>query len=325
MLGLVLLVPTIRADEPKSSTEPQPPLKAIPENVEDLKALQKKVRAVLEKVIPATVGVRSGMASGSAVIVKADGHVLTAGHVSGRPDREVTLILQDGKKLKAKTLGANQGIDSGMIKITDEGSYPYVEMGDSAKLEKGQWVITVGHPGGFKEGRTPVVRLGRVLSVSPEAIRTDCTLVGGDSGGPLFDLDGKLIGIHSRIGDLLTANIHVPVNTYKETWDRLAKGETWGGRFAGRGPRPPEVFMGFAYEGSDNGLVVKEIVPQSPAEKAGLKADDVVTMVDGQKVTSSDELNRILRRKKVGDEISVDAERDGKTVKLKVTLAKRED
>src|SRR5262245_61579708 len=92
LLGLVLLIPTARADEP------QPPLKAIPENVEDLKALQKKVHAALEKVIPATVGVRSGQASGSAVIVKADGHVLTAGHVSGRPDREVTLLLQDGKK-----------------------------------------------------------------------------------------------------------------------------------------------------------------------------------------------------------------------------------
>ncbi|MCL6480244.1 MAG: trypsin-like peptidase domain-containing protein, partial [Firmicutes bacterium] len=74
------------------------------------------------------------------------------------------------------------------------------------------------------------VRLGRVQWRNENLIRTDCTLVGGDSGGPLFDMHGKVIGIHSRIGPSLATNLHVPVNTYRQTWDRLAQGEVWGGR-----------------------------------------------------------------------------------------------
>jgi hypothetical protein len=180
------------------------------------------------KVQPAVVGVSIGPAQGSGVIVKG-GRVLTAGHVSGQPGRTVTLHLADGRKLKGKTLGRNADIDSGLIEITDKGDWPGVEMGKSADLKKGQWVVAIGHPGGYRANRTPVVRLGRVLEVNAGAIVTDCPLVGGDSGGPLFDLDGKIIGIHSRIGGPIMANLHVPVGTYVDTWDRLARGETWGG------------------------------------------------------------------------------------------------
>src|SRR5205807_1727365 len=97
----------------------------------------------------------------------------------------------------------------------------------SADLKKGQWVITVGHPGGFRPDRSPPVRLGRVIESTKSLVRTDCTIVGGDSGGPLFDMTGKVVGIHSRIGAPLSANIHVPVDTYRDTWDRLVKGEVW--------------------------------------------------------------------------------------------------
>src|SRR3954466_942030 len=111
-------------------------------------------------------------------------------------------------------------------------------MGISGALHKAQWCIALGHPGGFKLGRTAPLRLGRILDLRGTFITTDCTLVGGDSGGPLFDLDGKVIGIHSRIGASTLANIHVPVDTYTETWDRLAAAEAWGDRFA-FGPRGP--------------------------------------------------------------------------------------
>src|SRR5205807_4246056 len=112
------------------------------------------------------------------------------------------------------------------------------------------WCVVTGHPGGFRPGRSPVVRVGRILELnltSPRAyLRTDCTLVGGDSGGPLFDMHGRVIGIHSRIGGSITANLHVPVDTYRETWDRLVKGERWGGGI-GRPVRPTqgEPFFGF--------------------------------------------------------------------------------
>jgi S1-C subfamily serine protease len=230
ILLLTLLVPAaFPADEAKPSKPvPMPALKPAPENVDDLRALEKQVQVVIAKVQPATVGVIIGFAQGSGVIIK-DGYVLTAGHVSDKPGRPAVIRLADGRKLKGKTLGHNGGIDSGLIKIEEAGKFPTVEMGKSADLKKGQWVIAIGHPGGFRPNRTPVVRLGRVLSATPTAINTDCALVGGDSGGPLFDLDGKVIGIHSRIGPFnMSQNFHVPVDTYVATWDKLAKGERWG-------------------------------------------------------------------------------------------------
>src|SRR5205085_588832 len=130
-------------------------------------------------------------------------------------------------------LGQDKGIDSGMIKITESGTYPHVEMGDSKTLQKGQWVVSLGHPGGFVPGRTPVLRLGRIIMNNDSLIQTDCTLVGGDSGGPLFDLDGKVVGIHSRIGPGISFNIHVPVATYRDKWDDLVAGKSMGdNRFA---------------------------------------------------------------------------------------------
>ena len=202
-----------------------------PTDVAKLRALELRVEKMLDKAKAATVGVRMGAAQGSGVIVSEDGYVLTAGHVSAKPGVECTLVMPDGKVLKGKTLGRNGSIDSGMIKIVAEGKYPFAEMGKSGPLKKGQWVVAIGHPGGFRANRTPVVRVGRILYADPSLIRTDCTLVGGDSGGPLFDLDGKVIGIHSRIGgNSITENVHVPIDTYRQTWERLVASQNWGGQ-----------------------------------------------------------------------------------------------
>src|SRR5262245_41691139 len=111
-LGLLLhFNVALRADQPAALDRP------VPESVEDLKAIQKQLQKVLDKVVPCTVGVQVGGASGSGVIISADGYVLTAGHVSGKPDQECVLILHDGKRVKGKTLGQNKDIDSGLIKI----------------------------------------------------------------------------------------------------------------------------------------------------------------------------------------------------------------
>jgi serine protease Do len=302
-----------------------PPLPAVfakkaPEGVQDLRTIQAHVKKVLAKVLPSTVGIQVGGASGSGVIVSADGLVLTAGHVSGGPDRDCTLILQDGRRLKGKTLGQNRGIDSGMIKILDKGPWPFVEMGNSAKLERGQWVLATGHPGGYKKGRTPVVRLGRVQDVNAGVVTTDCTLVGGDSGGPLFDMHGRVVGIHSRIGMLITSNMHVPVNTYKTTWDRLVAGESWGG-FFGRSDRP-RAYMGVLRPEKDEDTECKiaKVVPGSPAEKAGIESNDVVTRFDGKQVNSFETLQGLVAKKRIGDEVMVELRRgsETKTVKLKL-------
>jgi hypothetical protein len=203
-----------------------------PASVEELREIEKHVQKVLQKVMPSVVGLVVGPGQGSGVIVTEDGIILTAGHVSGTPDKSAKVILTTGTPyLDGKTLGKNGGIDSGMIKITKQAKYPCAEMGHSADLKVGQWVIAIGHPGGFRKNRTPVVRVGRILVANQYVIRTDCTLVGGDSGGPLFDMQGRVVGIHSRIGGKeISENMHVPIDTYRQYWTKLASGDSFGGQ-----------------------------------------------------------------------------------------------
>jgi len=178
-------------------------------------------------VTAATVGVRVGSNSGSGVIVSEDGLVLTAGHVVGKPGQEVVFMFADGKTAKGKTLGLYGNADAGMMRITDPGKWPYLPRGQSRGLHVGAWCLALGHPLGFMKDRPPVVRLGRILRLSDNVIQTDCALVGGDSGGPLFDLEGRIIGIHSRIGMAMDINIHVPIDVFADNWERLLKGEQW--------------------------------------------------------------------------------------------------
>jgi serine protease Do len=314
-----------KKDAPIKRAEPLPAVlaKDAPDGIADLKAMERQVRKVLEKVLPCTVGVEVGGASGSGVIVSEDGYVLTAGHVSGKPGQNVTLILHDGKRVKGKSLGNNRLIDSGMIKITDEGKWPFVDMGNSADLKKGEWVITAGHPGGYKPGRSPVVRLGRVLTRSASLVQTDCTLVGGDSGGPLFDMQARVVGIHSRIGGTITANIHVPVDTYRENWDKLAKGETVGSFFSSRSDATP--FMGVQLDPDAKDCKISAVQPDSPAEKAGVKDGDVVVGFESAKITSVEDLSTQIQKKKPGDKVKIKVQRDKKTLELELTLGKKDN
>jgi serine protease Do len=331
VLLFALSIPAWAADEkPEKDAPPIPKVervdgkipavfaKSAPEGVDDLKAMQKHVKKMLAKVVPATVGLVVGGGSGSGVIISEDGYILTAGHVSGTPDRNCTVILSDGKKLKGKTLGYNKGIDSGLVKITDKGKYPFVGLGESGKLQTGQWCLTLGHPGGFRPGRPPVLRLGRILASNKNLIRTDCALVGGDSGGPLFDLAGRVIGIHSRISNDITANIHVPVDTYRETWDRLVASEEWGG-----GPRRAQAILGVGFSRDGTDLKILELTKGGPAAKAGFEEGDVITAIDGMKVKVRTDLQGYLMKKKPGDEVKVEVEREGEKETITLKLGKR--
>src|SRR5947209_1707624 len=172
-----------------------------------------------------------------------------------------------------------------------------------------------GHPDGYRQNRTPVVRVGRILTTNPLLIRTDCTLVGGDSGGPLFDLEGRVIGIHSRIGVTVAENLHVPVDTYRDTWDRLVKAEVWGGRFV--------PYLGVEGDLDGKEARIARIIKGSAAEKAGLKVDDVITSFDGKKIESYAQIRPHMELKAIGDKVTLEILRDKKTIKLEVVLGKR--
>ena len=293
-----------------------------PDSIEELKALQATVKKVVEKTTPCTVGVMLGLGAGSGVIVTEDGLVLTAAHVSGDPGKDCTLILPDGSRVKGKTLGTNDKLDSGMIQITDkgpnDGKWPFIPLGKSTDLKKGQWLVALGHPGGWKRDRPPVARLGQVQDSSKDLIRSSCTLVGGDSGGPLFDLEGHVVGIHSRIGYTLASNIHVPADGFKAEWEQLAKGVQ-----IGKPLKAAPVILGVEFD-TEETPKLKDVTEEGPADQAGLKSGDVITEFDGKEVATPDEIRAILRKKKPGDEVTVLVKRGTKTLSRTITLGKRE-
>ena len=318
-LLLLVLATTVAADDKSQSID----LTAIfngqaPQGVAELRAMEEHVQELSRKVIPATVGVRVGPAQGSGVVIDDEGHVLTAAHVCGAPDRDVVFLFPNGKRAKGKTLGVNRGIDAGLMKITDEGDWPHVEMGSWDDVKSGQWVLATGHPGGYDKSRGAVVRLGRVLSKRNGALGTDCTLVGGDSGGPLFNMDGKVVGIHSRIGGSLTSNIHVPIYTFDETWDRLVAAEDWGGTFGRGGP-----FIGVVGEPDSDVAKIVEVQDKSPAARAGIQVDDIIIEFGGKKVTDFATLASAVRTRKPGEKVKVKVSRGDQTVELELTIGKR--
>lgn len=194
--------------------------------------------------------------------------------------------------------------------------WPFVEMGKSSQLKPGQWVVATGHPGGYEKGRRPVLRVGRVLRSSRGAITTDCTLVGGDSGGPLFDGYGKVIGIHSRIGDTLATNIHVPVDTFRDTWDRLADGEVFGQRNF-RGP-----YIGVTGSPDAENARIEMVLPDSPAAKAGLKPGDVILKLDGKEIKTFENLSATVRGMKPGTKVKLEVQRDEETLTIELTIGR---
>lgn len=218
LLSPALVQPSLAAPGPAALMEPK--------DLPGFQALQTQVQAVIRKVLPAVVGIQIGDSAGSGVIVSEDGIVMTAGHVVMKPGQAVTFYMPDGKTVKGITLGLSAGSDAGLMKITESGKWPFVPLGDSSSLKRGMWCLAIGHPLGYRAGRPPVIRIGRILQTSESMLQTDCPLVGGDSGGPLVDLEGKVIGINSRIAGPTDINMHVPVNVFRQMWDYMLKGQS---------------------------------------------------------------------------------------------------
>lgn len=291
-------------------------------SIDDVRKLEGKIAAVAEKAMKSTVALISegSGASGSGVISNADGLILTAAHVIEGVE-EVLVVFPDGKQVKGKVLGSNLSKDIGMVQIQGEGPWPYMERGESKPLQAGDWVIAMGHSTGYDPARTPPVRFGRVVSDGPgNYLTTDCTLIGGDSGGPLFDLDGKIVGINSSIGDSLKNNNHAGVDGFKEDWDRLIAGDVWGELQMNplRNPERPVmgIELGAALRGG--GIIVAGVTQH--AAKAGLRPGDVIADVEGKKVRDGGSLQFYLAKKQAGDVVKVGVMRAGKPLELEVEL-----
>ena len=305
----------------------------VPESVDELKFMESHFAQLAESVFPATVNIQMGQSQGSGVVVSPDGYILTAAHVIGDNPGRTALItfMVDGeeKRIFAETLGVQPGsVDSGMLKIKEgsarynsrarkldkevrfEGEYPYVDIGISNDLKMGQWVLAVGHPGGIDKKRGLVVRVGRIIDNRKTSLRTDCTLVGGDSGGPLFDMNGDVIGIHSRIGQTLADNLHVPADIYSEKWDLMTAGVIINRRGT----------LGFSVVDQTN--EIKKVEPKGPADKAGMKVGDIVIKAGRTKISDKQELAEAMDvwPNKI---IKLVVQRGDKEKQLKLKVAKK--
>lgn len=328
LAGITCLLLSSVAAIAADSTLPAPNVPALrdgaaPIDIGELLDMQRHVQAVAKRVIPTTVALRVGQAHGSGVIIDADGYVLTAAHVAGAPNRTAQIRLHDGRLVYGTTLGVYRTKDAGLIKIKgDDATWQFSPMGNSAQLEGGHWCVATGHPGGFQDGRPPVFRLGRVLKREDDAITTDCTLIGGDSGGPLFDMQGRVIGIHSRIGKPLVQNLHVPVNAYRTTWKRLVSGDAWG-QLPGE-DQAFEPFIGVhGIEGS-NVARVASVYDNSPAQLAGILPGDVIIRVGRQRVTTFESLQNLIKQHQPGEVVSVKVLRDDAIMDLTLKVGKRQ-
>ncbi|MFI4859947.1 MAG: trypsin-like peptidase domain-containing protein [Phycisphaerales bacterium JB063] len=196
----------------------------VPESISEL---NQQSTALAEQCRAATVGIMMpGGGMGSGVIISEDGLVLTAAHVLPEVGGAITIVLHDGRQVPARALGANRQVDSGMARITEPGAYPFAPVAKAGGLWEGDWCIAFGHAAGVQTDRPAPMRLGRIVHVSSRAamtgaITTDCTVVSGDSGGPLYNMAGEVIGIHSNIEMNVLVNRHVPIDVYHAQWDAL--------------------------------------------------------------------------------------------------------
>lgn len=300
---------------------------------QDLTVTDEKIRSLVKRAMPATVALipavsRGRSGTGSGVIVSEDGLILTAAHVSMVMRGNVIVIFPDGRRVKGKVLGMDYSRDSGMVQITEPGKYPYIELGDSKSLNKNDWTIALGNAGGWQHDRKPPIRLGRVLQNNPKSfLRTDSALISGDSGGPLFDINGKLIGIHSNIGMSLSQNNHVPISTYKENWEKLKSGKRFGGDIAGALVDPELPMIGAVLTDLPGrpGALIKSVMSNSPAEKGGLKKGDLVIKSHGRSIKDSDALVAEIHKKRPGEiiRLTVASGTIEKTVRIRLTSATR--
>ena len=205
---------------------------------DDLAAVQEQILRSAAKTLPSVVGLRvNRMVVASGVVVSADGLVLTAGHVTTQAGLDVEFFFPDGKLARGKTLGACKWADAAMAKITDPGPWPFSPMAERDTFAVDDWVFAFGHSLGLIVNRPPPLRIGRIILVQPDTIQTDCSIVVGDSGGPLFNLAGEVIGVNSRISgmdDRPDRTFHVSINAFWNHYDRLLDGEVWETDATGR-------------------------------------------------------------------------------------------
>jgi serine protease Do len=274
---------------------------------------------------------RREQAQGSGFIISSDGYILTNNHMVDEAEK-VSIELADGRKFTAEVTGTDPDSDVAVIKI-DASELPYLELADSDAIEVGEWVLAIGNPLGLSHTVTAGIvsakgRSGFGLATIENFIQTDAAINRGNSGGPLINLDGKVVGINTAIVGA-TGNIGIgfaiPIDMAKHAYKQLREGGAVVRGYLGIWFRDldPEYAAALDLKEDAKGVVITDVIEESAAEKAGLKRYDVVVEFEGQPIEKSNEfLNRVAMLEP-GTKVDVVVLRDGKRKTFTVKLGKR--
>ncbi len=266
-------------------------------------------------------------AQGSGFIIKPDGYILTNAHVVAGKG-EVTVKLTDKREFKAKVIGADPRTDVALLKI-DSKDLPTVHVGDPSKVKVGQWVAAIGSPFGFENSISAGIVSAKGRALPDETyvpfIQSDTAVNPGNSGGPLFDLNGDVIGINSQIysrtGGYMGLSFAIPIDIAMDVANQLqAQGKVTRGRI---GVQIQELSADLAKSfglSEPRGALVSSVEKDGPADKAGFKSGDVILEFDGKAVADSRQLPLIVAAVRPGRECAAAVWRDGKEQTLRVTV-----
>lgn len=307
---------------------------SAPDEADALDAYSNVVTRVADRLSPAVVNLRVGtgrrQGNGSGVLFAADGLLLTNQHVVANADR-VSVRLSDGRELPGRVVGADPWTDLAVVRA--EGPpLPFAEFGDSSRLRVGQLVVAIGSPLGFESTVTAgvVSGLGRALRSASghlvdNVIQTDAALNPGNSGGPLVNSAGRVIGVNTAvIQPAQNICFAVPINTAERVIPQLLKfGKVMRGYLGLSGrqiPLPPDVVRRFGLE-KPTGVEVADLAWDGPAEAAGVWFDDVIVGFGGEAVGGVDDIHRLLTELPVGVPAALRLLREGRAVERFVTPA----
>ncbi len=304
------------------------------------------IRALLDKAQPSVVAIETSNEStsgvfggaGTGVIVSEDGYVLTNWHVVSSGG-DIAIVLPDGSSRPAVLVGSFPNDDIALVKVQDATGFVPAELGESASVDVGDPVVAIGNA--LNLGVTPSVTTGIISAqdrtISGEGfqlrglIQTDAAINPGNSGGPLIDADGRVIGINTAIlGDAQNIGFSIPIDRVKPLIEQIKEG---GGEISAdsaflgiRTQSIPDVSTElldeYGVSASRGGFIV-DVEAGSAAEAADLRLGDVIVAVDGETVTSADQVVDIIRSHKAGDTVIIEFERDGRRESAEVTLGSR--
>ncbi len=267
---------------------------------------------------------------GSGVIIDKEGYILTNNHVVEKAS-SIKVKLSDGKEYDAKVIGKDAKTDIALIKVNVKNSLPVAVLGDSDKLEVGDWVMAIGNPYGLDHTVTAgiVSAKGRVIGQGPydDFIQTDASINPGNSGGPLFNLRGEVVGINTAIiSGGQGIGFAIPINMAKallpqlKTNGKIVRG--WLGVVIQK--VTPELAKSFGLKELE-GALVSDVMDDSPAARAGIKRGDVIVSFDGKPIKDMDQLPRIVAATEVGKKARIRLIRDGTPMEVDVTITEGKD